>query len=400
MMLNDKKIILALTGGIACYKSAELVRKLRKAGATVDIVMTESAQKFITPLTMQALSGQPVYTDLWDTRFDDAMGHISLTRTADAIVVAPATANFCAKLANGIADDLLSTLCLAREANCPMMLAPAMNKHMWDNVATQRNIKNLKDAGIQILGPDSGEQACGEMGEGRMLEPEIILEAIEALFEPKVLLGKRVLLTAGPTFESIDPVRGITNRSSGKMGFALARAAYQAGADVTLIAGPVSLTTPYGVTRIDVETAAQMHKAVMHQISTEPSFIDIFISVAAVSDWYVSTIAQQKIKKQNQSTALTLNFEMTPDILFDVAHLNAAPYCVGFAAETQMLEEFSEKKRCAKGIPLLIGNIAQHAFEKDDNEVALFDEQGVTYLPRMNKQSLAHRIIYEIAQRL
>ncbi|WP_244807743.1 MULTISPECIES: bifunctional phosphopantothenoylcysteine decarboxylase/phosphopantothenate--cysteine ligase CoaBC [Caballeronia] len=392
MELAGKHLVLGLTGGIACYKIAELTRLLVKAGATVQIVMTEAATQFITPVTMQALSGRPVYTSQWDARMPNNMPHIDLSREADAIVIAPASTDFMAKLAHGMCDDLLSTLCIARD--CPLLVVPAMNRQMWQSPPTQRNVSQLRADGVEVLGPDSGSQACGEVGDGRMIEPEAAFEAICAFFQPKILRGQRVLITAGPTFEPLDPVRGITNRSSGKMGFALARAAAQAGADVHLVAGPVSLPTPWGVYREDVQTAQEMHDAVM---AATPD-TDIFIAVAAVADWRVDHVSEQKIKKTADALP-RFNFIENPDILASVAKLPNPPFCVGFAAESGNLEVHGDEKRKRKNVPLLIGNIGQLTFGRDDNEVVLFEESGTTPLPRAGKQELARTLIAEIAKR-
>ncbi|MDR5778639.1 bifunctional phosphopantothenoylcysteine decarboxylase/phosphopantothenate--cysteine ligase CoaBC [Caballeronia sp. LZ065] len=393
MELAGKHLVLGLTGGIACYKIAELTRLLIKAGATVQIVMTEAATQFITPVTMQALSGRPVYTSQWDARMPNNMPHIDLSREADAIVIAPASTDFMAKLAHGRCDDLLSTLCIARD--CPLLVVPAMNRQMWQNPATQRNVAQLRADGVDVLGPDSGSQACGEVGDGRMIEPEAAFEAICAFFQPKILRGQRVLITAGPTFEPLDPVRGLTNRSSGKMGFALARAAAQAGADVHLVAGPVALETPWGVFREDVQTAQQMHDAVMQATPDA----DIFIAVAAVADWRAEQVSEHKIKKVPGAPQPSFTFVENPDILATVARLPNPPYCVGFAAESGDLDVNGAEKRTRKGIPLLIGNIGQLAFGRDDNEVVLFEESGTTPLPRADKQQLARTLIAEIARR-
>ena len=392
--LAGRHLVIGMTGGIACYKVAELTRLLTKAGATVQIVMTEAATQFITPVTMQALSGRAVYTSQWDGRVPNNMAHIDLSRGADAILVAPASTDFLAKLAHGFADDLLSTLCVARD--CPLLAVPAMNRQMWNHAATQRNVAQLRADGVELLGPDSGEQVCGEVGDGRMLEPEAIFEAISSFFAPKVLAHRRVLITAGPTFEPIDPVRGITNRSSGKMGFALARAAQQAGADVHLVAGPVALATPWGVHREDVQTARQMYDAVMRAI---PDY-DVFIGVAAVADWRVDHVAGHKIKKTAGQPVPDLSFVENPDILASVAALPHAPYCVGFAAESGDLEVHGEQKRVRKNVPLLIGNLGPQTFGQDDNEVILFEAAGRTKLPRAAKQALAQTLIAEIARRL
>jgi phosphopantothenoylcysteine decarboxylase/phosphopantothenate--cysteine ligase len=392
--LEGKHLLLGMTGGIACYKIAELTRLMTKAGATVQVAMTDAATQFITPVTMQALSGRPVFTSQWDARIDNNMPHIDLSRAAHAIVIAPASADFLAKLAHGRADDLLSISCLARE--CPLLVVPAMNRQMWANPATQRNVAQLRADGVIILGPDAGSQACGEVGEGRMIEPEDAYEAIVSFFQPKLLAGRRVLLTAGPTFEPIDPVRGITNRSSGKMGFALARAAQQAGAEVRLIAGPVALPTPWGVEREDVETAQQMYDAVMQSVADA----DVFISVAAVADWRVAQASEHKIKKTAAQAVPTLSFVENPDILATVAQLPNAPYCVGFAAESGDLEANGEQKRIKKNVPLVIGNLGPATFGRDDNEVVLFEAAGVTRLPRADKDALASVLIAEIARRL
>jgi len=396
MDLTAKKIILGMTGGVACYKVAELTRAFIKAGASVQVVMTQAATQFMTPITMQALSGHPVYVDQWDARIDNNMPHIDLTRDADAILIAPCSADFMSKLAHGACNDLLSTLCLARPMRLPLLIAPAMNVEMWQSPATQRNVQQLKADHIHILGPDAGEQACGETGMGRMLEPEQLLEQVIALFQPKVLANQRVLITAGPTFEPIDPVRGLTNLSSGKMGFAIARAARQAGADVTLVSGPTALQTPCGVYRINVQTAEQMHDVVMSRVNTK----EIFIAVAAVADWRIANISEQKIKKDIHGKVPTLQFVQNPDILAEVAALPNPPYCVGFAAESENLLQYGEAKRKKKNIPLLVGNIGPQTFGKDQNELMLFDANGQTYFPRANKHELARQLIAAIAARL
>ncbi|MBY4949225.1 bifunctional phosphopantothenoylcysteine decarboxylase/phosphopantothenate--cysteine ligase CoaBC [Cupriavidus respiraculi] len=394
MDLRGKHLVLGLTGGIACYKSAELVRLLTKAGATVQVVMTEAATQFITPVTMQALSGRTVFTSQWDARVGNNMAHIDLSREADAIVIAPASTDFLARLAHGLCDDLLSTLCIARD--CPLLVAPAMNRQMWGALPTQRNVRQLRADGVAILGPGSGDQACGETGDGRMLEPEELLDEIIAFFQPKPLVGRRVLITAGPTFEAIDPVRGITNRSSGKMGFAIARAAREAGAEVLLVAGPTGLPTPRGVLRTDVQSAQDMHDAVIGQLAGA----DVFIAVAAVADWRPAEVAEQKLKKANDTDTPTLRFVQTPDILAAVAARPDAPYCVGFAAESENLEQYGEQKRQRKGVPLLVGNIGHHTFGRDDNEIVLFDANGITRLPRADKLVLARHLVGAIAERL
>lgn len=391
--LHGKRIVLGLTGGVACYKSAELVRRLLEHGATLEVVMTESACRFVTPTTFQALSGKPVHTDLWDDRAHNSMAHINLTRNADAVLVAPATANFMAKLSHGLADDLLSTLCLA--SNIPLLVAPAMNREMWLAPATQRNVAQLRADGVQILGPGTGLQACGETGDGRMLEPDGLVSALVAHFQPKLLSGLRVLLTAGPTCEPIDPVRMITNRSSGKTGYAIALAAAQAGAEVTLVSGPTSLPCPPDVTRVDVQTALQMHAAVMQRVDA----CDIFVAVAAVADWRVSQPSVEKLKKDDTGTPPELEFELNPDILKEVASRSNAPWCVGFAAETTLVPEQAEKKRQRKGVPLLIANLAQHVMDADHTTVELFHDQGMTSLATGTKQAVAREIVAQIAKR-
>ncbi|MDY7575863.1 bifunctional phosphopantothenoylcysteine decarboxylase/phosphopantothenate--cysteine ligase CoaBC [Actimicrobium sp. CCI2.3] len=396
MDLAGKHIVLGLTGGIAGYKAAELTRALIKSGATVQVVMTDAATHFMTPVTMQALSGHPVYTDQWDARIANNMAHIDLTRNADAIVIAPCSADFIAKLAQGRCDDLLSTLCVARPAMLPLLVAPAMNVEMWQNAATQRNVKQLVADGVQILGPDAGDQACGETGMGRMLEPMQLLDDVIAAFQPKVLLGKRVLITAGPTFEPIDPVRGITNLSSGKMGYALARAAREAGAEVMLVSGPTALATPTGVQRIDVQTAQQMFDIVLSHASGQ----DLFIAVAAVADWRVTNASEQKLKKTADGAMPPLEFSSNPDILATVAALPDKPYCVGFAAESEDLLKHGKAKRARKGVPLLVGNIAHSTFGKDDNELVLFDANTEIHFPPAHKQILARQLITEISERL
>jgi len=391
--LQGKRIVLGLSGGIACYKSAELVRRMIDLGATVDVVMTDAATHFITAVTMQALSGRPVFLDAWDARIPNNMPHIDLTRGADAILIAPASADFMAKLVQGRADDLLSTLCLARA--CPLLVAPAMNREMWAAAPTQRNVEQLKTDGVKILGPGNGDQACGETGDGRMLEPAQLLAEMVGFFQPKLLSGKRVMITAGPTVEPIDPVRVISNRSSGKTGYALARAAWEAGAEVTLISGPTALSAPYGVTRFDVQTAQQMHDAVLSRASDQ----DIFISVAAVADWRVEHVATDKLKK-NAGQPPVLSFVANPDILATVARLPKAPWCVGFAAETERLSEFAHEKRLRKGIPMLIGNLAQHVMDADHTTVSIFDINGEHPIPSSGKQDIARQLIHAISTRI
>ncbi len=392
MKLKDKRILLGITGGIAAYKAAVLCRMFVKAGADVQVVMTEAACRLVTPVTMQALSGKPVFTDMWDGRVADNMGHIELSRDREIVVVAPATADFLAKVANGLADDLLSTLCLARD--CPLALAPAMNRQMWDNPATQRNVARLGADGVTLLGPAAGDQACREVGMGRMVEPEDIFAAVVAALGPKPLAGKRVLVTAGPTFEPIDTVRGITNLSSGKMGFAVAQAAAEAGAEVTLVSGPVSLPTPPGVERRDVVTAREMHDAVLERAGRA----DVFIGVAAVADYHVVNRKGHKLKKTDGTPAIEL--AENPDILGAVAALAKRPFCVGFAAETENVREHAQTKRKRKRLPLLAANLAQEAFGRDDNALTLFDDQGEKVLPRAPKIVLARQLVAHIAQLL
>jgi len=383
------RILLGITGGVAAYKAAELARLFVKHGADVRVAMTDAACRFITPVTMQALSGQPVATDLWDASIPNAMGHIAASRDRDLIVVAPASANFIGKLANGLADDLLSTLCLARE--CPLLVAPAMNRQMWENAATQRNVQRLRLDGVAILGPGSGDQACGEVGMGRMLEPEQLHAEVLAALVPKVLAGVRVLVTAGPTFEAIDPVRGITNRSSGRMGYAVAQAAQEAGAQVTLVSGPSALHPPFGARLVPVTSAQDMLDAVNAEIADT----DVFIAVAAVADYRVRSASAQKIKKSDR--ALTLELEPTVDILASVSTRPDAPFCVGFAAESHNLDQFAQEKRAKKNLPLLAANIAQEAIGAADSELILFDDAGRHPLPRAPKIEQARALVRHIA---
>ncbi|HOV18119.1 MAG TPA: bifunctional phosphopantothenoylcysteine decarboxylase/phosphopantothenate--cysteine ligase CoaBC [Ottowia sp.] len=399
--LAGRRIVLGLTGGAACFKAAELCRLLVKAGATVQVVMTEAACQFITPVAMQALSGQPVYTSQWDARPDNNMAHINLSRAADAIVVAPASADFIAQLAQGRATELLPLLCLARPAErVPLLLAPSMNREMWAHPATQRNVAQTLRDGARVVGVASGEQACGETGDGRMLEAVELVEELIAEFAPKALAGQRVLITAGPTFEAIDPVRGITNRSSGKMGFAIARAAREAGAEVTLVAGPVSLPTPRGVRRVDVVSARNMHEAVMESVQGA----HIFIATAAVADWRPAQEAEHKIKKDGSGEVPRMDFVENPDILAEVAHGARAQagelFCVGFAAESENLQANAQSKRARKGVPLLVANIGPATFGRDDNALLLVDDEGVTELPHASKRVLAQQLVDEIARRV
>ncbi|MDB5825978.1 MAG: phosphopantothenate synthase [Variovorax sp.] len=399
--LFGKHILLGLTGGIACYKSAELCRLFIKAGATVQVVMTEAAEQFITPVTMQALSGRPVYGSQWDAREPNAMPHINLSREADAIVLAPCSADFIARLVQGRSDELLSLLCLARPADrVPLLLAPAMNREMWSHPATQRNLMQVAADGAHVLGVGSGWQACGETGDGRMLEPAQLLDDITAFFQPKLLAGQHVLVTAGPTFEALDPIRGITNHSSGKMGFSIARAARDAGAEVTLVAGPVHLPTPRGVTRIDVTSAAEMLDATVAAAQRAT----VFIATAAVADWRPAAHSEQKIKKDGSGQPPVLHFVENTDILLTVAQSARAQsgklFCVGFAAESENLVEHAKAKRERKGIPLLVGNIGPLTFGQDDNALLLVDAHGVRELPRAPKLTLARELVTEIAARL
>jgi len=389
-MTQAKRLLLGITGGIAAYKAAELTRLLVQDGIEVHVVMTEAACRFVGPATFQALSGNTVYTDLWDARIANNMAHIDLSRAADVMLVAPASADFIAKLVHGRADDLLSTLCLARE--CPLLVAPAMNRQMWENPATQRNIAQLERDGVTILGPESGEQACGETGMGRMLEPETLLEDIRASFQPRLLQGKRVLITAGPTFEAIDTVRGITNPSSGKMGYAIARAALEAGAEVTLVSGSVSLAAPERAKFISVTSAQEMFAAVRQAAGNA----DIFIGAAAVADYHVVNPSKQKIKKSGQT--LNLQLAPNPDILEYVAGLPDGPFCVGFAAESENLHQHAEQKRRNKKIPLLAANLVQDTLGKDEGELVLFDDSGVHPLTRAPKTTLARQLIRHIAE--
>jgi phosphopantothenoylcysteine decarboxylase/phosphopantothenate--cysteine ligase len=399
--LAGKHILLGLSGGVACYKVADFCRLLIKEGATVQVVMTEAATQFITPVTMQALSGRQVVTSQWDARTPNNMPHIQLGREADAIVIAPCSADFMARLAQGRADELLSLLCLARPMQTvPLLLAPAMNREMWAHPATQRNLAQVVQDGAVVLGVGHGDQACGETGDGRMLEPPELLDELIAFFAPKRLAGRKVLITAGPTFEPIDPVRGITNLSSGKMGFALARAAREAGADVTLVAGPVHLPTPRGVQRINVQSAQDMLQAVLAHVQTA----SIFIGTAAVADWRVAEPAAQKIKKTSSGQPPALAFVENQDILATVAQsphaLTGDLFCVGFAAESDNLLEHATAKLARKGVPLLVGNIGPATFGQDDNALVLIDANGHREIPRASKRHLAQQLVAEIAARL
>ncbi len=387
--LKGRKLVLGVTGGVAAYKAAELVRLLGKAGADVHVVLTEGGARFVTAVTFQALSGNPVWTDLWDPRMGNNMAHIDLTRDADAILIAPATADVMAKLVHGLADDLLTTLCLARD--CPLLVAPAMNRQMWEHPATRRNVARLVADGVTLLGPAAGEQACGEVGLGRMLEPEELCEAVIGFFQPKLLAGRRVVMTAGPTFEPIDPVRGITNSSSGKMAYGLARACAQAGAEVVLVSGPVALPVPAGARRVSVKSALEMREAVLAALPGS----DVFIGVAAVADYRPANAAEHKIKKSGAELAITLT--PNPDILAEVAALPNPPFCVGFAAESRNLDEYAEGKRKAKKLPMVVGNLVQDGLGGDDNEVVLFDEAGRHPLPKAPKPEVARAIVAHLA---
>jgi len=390
MTLKGKRLLLGITGGVAAYKAAQLARLLAREGADVRVAMTEAATRFVAPVTLQALSGQTAWTDLWDPRVPDNMGHIELSRDRDLVVVAPASADFLGKLAGGLADDLLSTLCLARR--CPLLVAPAMNVEMWENPAVQRNLHTLRGDGVHFAGPAAGDQACGEVGMGRMLEPEEIVAEIEAFFQPKLLAGKRVVVTAGPTEEPIDPVRVITNASSGKMGYAVARAAREAGARVTLVSGPTSLDAPVGVERVQVRSAEQMFDAVK---KVAPGS-DVFFAVAAVSDYRVKNRAEQKIKK-GAAASMSLELAENPDILTWVAGQKNPPFCVAFAAESEKLAEHARAKRVKKGVPLLAANLAPRALGADDNEITLFDERGEHALGHASKLELARRLVAHVA---
>jgi phosphopantothenoylcysteine decarboxylase/phosphopantothenate--cysteine ligase len=396
--LQGKHILLTMSGGIAAFKVAELARSLQQEGATVQVIMSEAATKFMTPVTMQALTGNHVYTDQWDARISNNMAHIELSRKADVIVAVPASADLLAKISHGLANDLVSVTCLAKE--CPLIVVPAMNKQMWENPATQRNMQQLEADGITVLGPTSGTQACGENGMGRMLEAAEILEGIIAFFQKKVLAGKKVLITAGPTYEAIDPVRGITNRSSGKMGFALARAAVEAGAEVQLIAGPCHIATPLEFTgkikRTDVVSAKDMHTAVMNHLDS-----DIFFAVAAVADWSIKNASAQKIKKTSSSNP-ALEFELNPDILAEVAKQSSGkkPYCVGFAAETNDLEKHAEEKRIKKNIPMLLANLGPDTFGLDDNQLLIVEEKGSTKTSKLSKIALSREIIQLVSTKI
>ena len=391
-VLKGRRIVLGVSGGIAAYKAAELVRLLVKAGADVHVVLSEGGARFVTAVTFQALSGNTVWTDLWDARMPNNMAHIDLGRDADAILVAPATADFIARVAQGRADDLLSTLALARDV--PLIVAPAMNRQMWESPPTQRNVALVRGDGVTVFGPATGEQACGEVGMGRMLVPEELLERLEGFFVPKVLAGRKVVMTAGPTFEAIDPVRGITNISSGKMGYALARACAQAGAEVVLVSGPVSLAVPADVRCVPVASALQMRAAVLEALPGA----QVFIGVAAVADYRPLTTAEHKLKKT--SDTLTVALTPNPDILAEVAAREDAPFCVGFAAESRDLDAYAEGKRRNKRLPMLVGNLVSDGMGGDDNTVILYDDAGRHPLPRASKAEVAHGIVAHLARLL
>ena len=395
-MQRIKHLVLGITGGIAAYKAAELTRLLVKNGVSVQVVMTDAAGHFITPVTMQALSGRPVHSKMWDASIPNGMPHIELSREADAILVAPASADFMAKLANGQADDLLSTLCLARD--CPLLIAPAMNKQMWESPATQRNVAQLSKDGIMILGPDAGEQACGEVGLGRMLEPEALfnelLRQLNAQIPERPLTGNRILMTAGPTIEQIDPVRAITNFSSGKMGYSIAEVAIEMGAEVTLVSGPTQLSPPAAAKVIQVKSAEQMLNSVMTNIEGQ----DIFIAVAAVADYRPAKVNEQKIKKTDKS--LSIDLVPNEDILAKVASLPKPPFCVGFAAESENLLEYAEQKRQRKKIPLIAANIASKAMGADESTLILLDDAGSHPLAKTTKLKLARGLLNHVATML
>lgn len=392
--LSGRTIVLGVSGGVAAYKSAELARLLMKEGARVRVLMTEAATHFVGPATFQAITGEPVWTDLWDARMSNGMAHIDLTRDAQLVLVAPATADCIARLAQGRADDLLSTLCLARDVGCALMVAPAMNRQMWEHPATQRNVLAIRQDGAFIIGPAAGEQACGEVGPGRMVEPAMLLESVIAHFTPKSLAGKQVLITAGPTAEAIDPVRVITNLSSGRMGYAIAREAARAGARVTMISGPTALEQPQGVDLIAVQSAQDMHAAVLRCLDG----CDVFIAVAAVADYRPARASDRKIKKD--ADALTLELVRNVDILAEVAARPDAPFCVGFAAESHDLDTYAQGKRLAKKLPLVVGNLISDGLGGEDNLVVLYDEQGRHPLERAAKAAIARAILERISQLL
>ncbi|KFZ36330.1 phosphopantothenoylcysteine decarboxylase [Shewanella mangrovi] len=397
MSLNNKKILVGIGGGIAAYKCAELVRRLKDKGADVRVVMSQSAKEFITPLTLQAVSGHPVASQLLDPSAEAGMSHIELGRWADLFIVAPATANLIARFRTGMADELLTTLALATTA--PLAICPAMNQQMYLNAATQENLAVLRQRGMPIWGPASGSQACGEVGPGRMLQPDEIVELAEQFFEAPILAGKKLLLTAGPTREALDPVRYISNHSSGKMGFAIASAAAAMGADVTLVSGPVNLTTPANVTRIDVESAQQMFDAVMQHINEQ----DIFIGCAAVADYRAATAAEQKMKKTSAEQTLQLTLVQNPDILASVAALDVRPYTVGFAAETDNVDQYAKQKLARKNLDMIAANDVSEqglGFNSDSNALKVFTNSSCEELPATDKLALAKQLLKLIADKI
>ncbi|CAD85374.1 MAG TPA: bifunctional phosphopantothenoylcysteine decarboxylase/phosphopantothenate--cysteine ligase CoaBC [Nitrosomonas europaea] len=387
--LAGKRLLLGITGGIAAYKAAELVRLLMQEGVEVQVVMTESACRFVGTATLQGLTGRQVFTELWDTGMLNGMAHINLSREVDALLIAPASADFIAKIAHGLADDLLSALCLARD--CPLLIAPAMNVQMWENAATRRNLATLRQDGVTVLGPGSGYQACGEIGEGRMLEPEDLLDKVRCFFQPKYLSGKRVLVTAGPTFEALDAVRGLTNLSSGKTGIAIAQAALEAGAQVTLVCGPVCPPFPAVDKLTHIVSASEMFSAVKAEVEGH----DIFISVAAVADYRPAECHPSKLKKTVADITLTL--VPNPDILQYVANLPNPPFCVGFAAETEAIEQYAAEKRKRKKLPLIVANNAVETIGSNESSLILLDDEGTHYLPKANKNIQARLVMAHIA---
>jgi len=393
--LTNKRVLLGITAGIAAYKTPDLVRKLAERGAEVQVVMSKNSEQFVAPLSLQAVSGNPVHNFAMTAESESGMGHIDLARWADIVLIAPATANFLAKLVGGLADELLTTICVATEA--PIAIAPAMNQQMWANSATQENIKALSERGISIFGPGSGDQACGEVGMGRMLEPVEIAELVGQQFETGELQGKRVMITAGPTWEALDPVRGITNHSSGLMGYAIARAAIEAGAKVTLVSGPTNLSAPEHATTMNVKSALDMHEAVMSDIAEQ----DIFIAVAAVADYRPISQAQEKIKKNNDTMVIELT--KNPDILADVAARKDKPFCVGFAAETNDVEKYARSKLERKNLDMIAANHVggdKTGFGSKDNAITLITKEDVTELALASKNQIARQLINQIAKRI
>ena len=393
--LSQKRIILGITGGIAAYKSAEITRRLQDEGAEVRVVMSESAQEFIRPLTLQALSGNPVHTDLLDPEAEAAMGHIELARWADLVLIAPATANFVATLNQGSANDLMSSICLATTA--PVMIAPAMNQAMWSNSASQQNLENLKHREVLILEPDNGIQACGDVGPGRLPQPETIVRQVASVFKTGEMTGKKVVITAGPTREAIDPVRYISNHSSGKMGYAIADAMIDAGAEVTLISGPVSLKQPDRCTLVSVTSAHEMLEAATKAVQGT----DIFISAAAVADYYITETSDQKIKKK--SDKMTLNLAKTPDIVSIVKENNPKLFVLGFAAETQNVEQYAREKLANKNLDAIIANDVSRediGFNSDDNEALWVEQESTHHFSKCNKAQLARDLVALLATKL